>query len=154
MILLIVHKVGNCTWLPLLPEEICLDNFDTFLLQSEPGNCTANKRGETCGVFSLPEITVGFISSFSGLRAALDSYFQLSRTQEPATGPVPRLEPLHIARHSEEHSSDEIIEVSDSDSSTSAEEEEAVEAAAPLLPSAQETPPAARSGGLCYIWAV
>ncbi|KAM6194908.1 E3 ubiquitin-protein ligase RFWD3 isoform 2-T2 [Sarcoramphus papa] len=79
-------------------------------------------------------------------RAALDSYFQLSRTQEPATGPVPRLEPSHIARDNQEHSSDETIEVSDSDSSTSAEEEEAVEAAAPLLPSAQETPPAASSG--------
>ncbi|NXV86056.1 RFWD3 ligase, partial [Calonectris borealis] len=79
-------------------------------------------------------------------RAALDSYFQLSRTQEPATGPVPRLEPSHTARVSQEHSSDETIEVSDSDSSTSAEEEEVVEAAAPLLPSAQETPPAASSG--------
>ncbi|NXH71386.1 RFWD3 ligase, partial [Hydrobates tethys] len=79
-------------------------------------------------------------------RAALDSYFQLSRTQEPATGPVPRLEPLHIVRVSQEHSSGETIEVSDSDSSISAEEEEAVEAAAPLLPSAQETPPAAISG--------
>ncbi|NXN75731.1 RFWD3 ligase, partial [Himantopus himantopus] len=81
-------------------------------------------------------------------RAALDSYFQLSRTQEPATGAVPRLEPSHIARYNQEHSSDETIEVSDSDSSTSAEEEEAAEAAAPLLPSAQETPPAASSGGL------
>ncbi|NXL12402.1 RFWD3 ligase, partial [Mesembrinibis cayennensis] len=79
-------------------------------------------------------------------RAALDSYFQLSRTQEPATGPVPHLEPSHIARNSQEHSSDETIEVSDSDSSTSAEEEEVVEAAAPLLPSAQETPPAGSSG--------
>ncbi|NXL65990.1 RFWD3 ligase, partial [Chordeiles acutipennis] len=81
------------------------------------------------------------------VRAALESYFQLSRTQQPATGPVPRLEPSHIARDNQEHSSDEIIEVSDSDSSTSAEEEEeeAVEAAAPLLPSAQETP-AADSG--------
>lgn len=92
-----------------------------------------------------------FFFCFSGLRAALDSYFQLSRTQEPATGPVPRLEPSHIARDNQEHSSDEIIEVSDSDSSTSAEEEEAVEAAAPLSPSARETPPAASSGGLCYI---
>ncbi|XP_074008483.1 E3 ubiquitin-protein ligase RFWD3 [Numenius arquata] len=79
-------------------------------------------------------------------RAALDSYFQLSRTQEPATGPVPRLEPSHVARDNQEPSSDETIEVSDSDSSSSAEEEEAVEAAAPLLPSAQETPPAASSG--------
>ncbi|KAM9269006.1 E3 ubiquitin-protein ligase RFWD3 isoform 2-T2 [Cariama cristata] len=80
-------------------------------------------------------------------RAALDSYFQLSRTQEPATGPVPHLEPSNIARDNQEHSSDETIVVSDSDGSTSAEEEEAVEAAAPLLPSAQETPPAAGSRG-------
>ncbi|NXT86691.1 RFWD3 ligase, partial [Anhinga rufa] len=78
-------------------------------------------------------------------RTALDIYFQLSRTQEPATGPVPRLEPSRIARPNQEHSLDETTEVSDSDSSTS-EEEEAVEAAAPLLPSAQETPPAASSG--------
>ncbi|KFR03011.1 E3 ubiquitin-protein ligase RFWD3, partial [Nipponia nippon] len=86
-------------------------------------------------------------------RAALDSYFQLSRTQEPATGPVPRLERSHIARDSHEHSSDETIEVNDSDSSTSAEEEEAVEAAAPLLPSAQETPPAASSGDIkSHLW--
>ncbi|KFQ13272.1 E3 ubiquitin-protein ligase RFWD3, partial [Leptosomus discolor] len=79
-------------------------------------------------------------------RAALDSYFQLRRTQEPATGPVPHLEPSQIVRDNQEHSSDRIIEVSDSDSSTSAEEEEAVEAAAPLLQSAQETPPAASPG--------
>ncbi|NXN32099.1 RFWD3 ligase, partial [Nycticryphes semicollaris] len=77
-------------------------------------------------------------------RAALDNYFQLGRTQEPATGTVPRLEPSHVARDNQEPSSDETIEVSDSDSSSSAEEEEeeeALEAAAPLLPSAQETPP-------------
>ncbi|XP_074737766.1 E3 ubiquitin-protein ligase RFWD3 isoform X1 [Strix uralensis] len=79
-------------------------------------------------------------------RAALDSYFQVSRTQEPATGPVPHLEPSHIVRDNQEHSSDEAIVVSSSDSSSSAEEEEVVEAAAPLLPSAQETPPAASSG--------
>ncbi|NXS39416.1 RFWD3 ligase, partial [Balaeniceps rex] len=79
-------------------------------------------------------------------RAALDSYFQLSRTQQPATGPVPGLQPSHIVRDSQGHSSDETIEVSDSDSSASAEEEEAVEAAVPLLPSAQEIPPAASSG--------
>ncbi|NXW57978.1 RFWD3 ligase, partial [Eurystomus gularis] len=80
-------------------------------------------------------------------RAALDSYFQLSRTQEPATGPVVRLEPSHITRDRQENSSDGTIELSDSDSSTEEEEEEAeVEAAAPLLPSAQETPPATGSG--------
>ncbi|NWT86077.1 RFWD3 ligase, partial [Lanius ludovicianus] len=79
-------------------------------------------------------------------RAALDHYFQLSRTQEPAAGPVPHLEPPQIARDTQEQRPDEVVEVSDSDSSTSEEEEEeAVEAAAPLLPSAQETPPAASS---------
>ncbi|NXS70611.1 RFWD3 ligase, partial [Pandion haliaetus] len=78
-------------------------------------------------------------------RSALDSYFQLSRTQEPARRPVPHVEPSHIARDNQEPSSDETIIVSDNDSSTS-EEEEAVEAAAPLLPSAQETLPAASSG--------
>ncbi|NXG22677.1 RFWD3 ligase, partial [Grallaria varia] len=80
-------------------------------------------------------------------RAALDHYFQLSRTQEPAAGPVPHLEPSRVVRDNQEQSSDEIVELSDSDSSTSAEEEEeAVEAAALLLPPAQETPPAASSG--------
>ncbi|NXS61637.1 RFWD3 ligase, partial [Brachypteracias leptosomus] len=77
-------------------------------------------------------------------RAALDSYFQLSRTQEPATGAVLPLEPSHITRDNQELNSDETIEVSSSDSSTS--EEEVVEVAAPLIPSAQETPPAASSG--------
>ncbi|NXM51504.1 RFWD3 ligase, partial [Gymnorhina tibicen] len=76
-------------------------------------------------------------------RAALDHYFQLSRTQEPAAGPVPHLEPPHT----QEQRPDEIVEVSDSDGSTSEEEEEeAVEAAAPLLRSARETLPAASSG--------
>ncbi|KFQ19498.1 E3 ubiquitin-protein ligase RFWD3, partial [Mesitornis unicolor] len=90
-----------------------------------------------------------------GARAALDSYFQHSRTQEPATGPTPHLEPSRTARDNQEHSLDAVIEVSDSDSSTSEEEEEAVEAAAPLLPSAQETPPAGQvkknSFSICYI---
>ncbi|NXJ83261.1 RFWD3 ligase, partial [Trogon melanurus] len=82
-----------------------------------------------------------------GARAVLDSYFQLSRTQEPATGPVPHLEPSHLARDNQGHSSDETIEVSDSDSSASAEEEEeAGEAAEPPLPSAPETPSAASLG--------
>ncbi|NXO16328.1 RFWD3 ligase, partial [Oriolus oriolus] len=83
-------------------------------------------------------------------RAALDHYFQLSRTQEPAAGPVPHLEQPHIARDTQEQLPDEVVEVSDSDSSTSEEEEEeeeeVVEAAAPLLPSTQEAPPAASSG--------
>ncbi|KAM6252716.1 E3 ubiquitin-protein ligase RFWD3 isoform 1-T2 [Porphyrio hochstetteri] len=78
-------------------------------------------------------------------RVALDSYFQLSRTQESAPGPVPHLEPSLIARDNQEHSSDGAIEVSDSDSSTSAEEEEeVVEAAVLPLPSAPDT--AASSG--------
>ncbi|XP_014736316.1 PREDICTED: E3 ubiquitin-protein ligase RFWD3 [Sturnus vulgaris] len=77
-------------------------------------------------------------------RAALDHYFQLSRTQEPSAGPTPHLEFPHSARDTQEQRPDETIEVSDSDSSTSEEEEEeAVEAAAP---SAQEMPPAASSG--------
>ncbi|NXO99460.1 RFWD3 ligase, partial [Certhia brachydactyla] len=81
-------------------------------------------------------------------RAALDHYFQLSRTQEPSAGAVPHLEFPRISRDSQEQHPAETIEVSDSDSSTSEEEEEeeAVEAAAPLLPSAQEAPLAASSG--------
>ncbi|NXH40226.1 RFWD3 ligase, partial [Dicaeum eximium] len=83
-----------------------------------------------------------------GTRASLDHYFQLSRTQEPSAGPVPHLEFPHIARDTQAQHPVETVEVSDSDSSTSEEEEEeeAVEAAAPLLPSAQETPLAASSG--------
>ncbi|NXK40240.1 RFWD3 ligase, partial [Piprites chloris] len=72
-------------------------------------------------------------------RAALDHYFQLSRTQEPAAGTVLFLEPSRVVRDNQEQSPDEAAEVSDSDSSSSAEEEE-VEA------SARETPPAATSG--------
>ncbi|RLW01320.1 hypothetical protein DV515_00008190 [Chloebia gouldiae] len=78
-------------------------------------------------------------------RAALDHYFQLSRTQEPSAGPVPHLEFPHIAGDTQAQHPVETVEVSDSDSSTEEEEEEAVEAAAPLLPSAQETPPEASS---------
>lgn len=106
-------------------------------------------------------MTVPFVSCFSGLRAALDHYFQISRTQEPSAGPGPHQEIPHTARDTQEQRPDETIEVIDSDSSTSGEEEEeqeqeeeAVEAAAPLLPSAQETPPAVSSGGLCCIGAV
>ncbi|NWH63912.1 RFWD3 ligase, partial [Geococcyx californianus] len=79
-------------------------------------------------------------------RAALDSYFQLSRTQAQATGPAQHLDPSHIARGNQEHSSDEVIAVSDTDSSTSEEEEETGEAAAPLLPTAPEAPAAADLG--------
>ncbi|XP_032557356.1 E3 ubiquitin-protein ligase RFWD3 isoform X4 [Chiroxiphia lanceolata] len=73
-------------------------------------------------------------------RPALDHYFQLSRTQEPAAGPVPRPEPSRLARDNQEQSPDETGGGSDSDSSSSAEEEDVVEAPA------QETPPAAASG--------
>ncbi|XP_027502496.1 E3 ubiquitin-protein ligase RFWD3 [Corapipo altera] len=73
-------------------------------------------------------------------RAALDHYFQLSRTQVPAAGPVPHPEPSRLARDNQEQSPDETGEGSDSDSSSSAEEEDVVEAPA------QETPPAATSG--------
>ncbi|XP_050167424.1 E3 ubiquitin-protein ligase RFWD3 isoform X1 [Myiozetetes cayanensis] len=73
-------------------------------------------------------------------RAALDHYFQLSRTQGRAVGPVLFLGPVQVAGDSQEQSPDEAAEVSDSDSSTEEEEEEAVEAPA------QETPPAATSG--------
>ncbi|NWX92186.1 RFWD3 ligase, partial [Nothoprocta pentlandii] len=75
-------------------------------------------------------------------RTALASYFQISRTQEPAAVSAPRLEPSHNPGDNQGHSSDETVEVSDSDSSTSAEEEEEEElnAGAPLLPSAQEAP--------------
>ncbi|NWY29671.1 RFWD3 ligase, partial [Pheucticus melanocephalus] len=83
-------------------------------------------------------------------RAALDHYFQLSRTQEPPAGPAPHPEFPRFARDAQAQHPAETIEVSDTDSSTSEEEEEeeeeAVEAAAPLLPSAQETLPAASSG--------
>ncbi|NWR84518.1 RFWD3 ligase, partial [Furnarius figulus] len=89
---------------------------------------------------------VGVSQRTISARAALDHFFQLSRTQEPAAGQVPHLEPLHVVRDDQEQSPDQVIEVSDSDSSTSAEEEEAGEAAALLLPSAQETHPAASSG--------
>ncbi|NXN06450.1 RFWD3 ligase, partial [Indicator maculatus] len=74
-------------------------------------------------------------------RAALDSYFQLRRTQEPTTGSVPHQEPSGVSRNNQQQGSDETAEVSDSDSSTAEEEE--VEAAAP---STQEIPPAAGSG--------
>ncbi|KFP83477.1 E3 ubiquitin-protein ligase RFWD3, partial [Acanthisitta chloris] len=82
-------------------------------------------------------------------RAALAHYFQISRTQEPAAGSVPHLGPTTVVRDNQEHSPDEVVEVSNSDSSSSAEEEEEeVEADAPPLPSAQETPPAVSSGDL------
>ncbi|XP_010716209.1 E3 ubiquitin-protein ligase RFWD3-like isoform X2 [Meleagris gallopavo] len=78
-------------------------------------------------------------------RAALDSYFQISRTQEPATIAGSHLEPSHTVRSSQEHTSQVTeLQLSDTDSSTSEEEEE-VETAAPLPPAAQQTPAAASS---------
>ncbi|KAI1235473.1 hypothetical protein IHE44_0002338 [Lamprotornis superbus] len=44
-------------------------------------------------------------------RAALDHYFQLSRTQEPSAGPTPHLEFPHNARDTQEQRPDETIEV-------------------------------------------
>ncbi|NXA41638.1 RFWD3 ligase, partial [Eudromia elegans] len=82
---------------------------------------------------------VGGSQRTSSTRAALESYFQISRTQEPAAVSAPRLEPSHNPRDNQGHSSDETIEVSDSDSSASEEEEE-LDAGASLLPSVQETP--------------
>ncbi|OXB54284.1 hypothetical protein ASZ78_002911 [Callipepla squamata] len=78
-------------------------------------------------------------------RAALDSYFQLSRTQEPAAVPASHLESSRTVRSSQEHRSQMVeLQSSDSGSSTSEEEEE-VETAAPLPPAAQQTPAAASS---------
>ncbi|XP_042690717.1 E3 ubiquitin-protein ligase RFWD3 isoform X1 [Centrocercus urophasianus] len=75
-------------------------------------------------------------------RAALDSYFQISRTQEPAAIPGSHLEPSHTVRGGQQGASQVTeLQSSDSDSSTSEEEEE-VEAAPPA---AQQTPAAASS---------
>lgn len=91
-----------------------------------------------------------FVSSSCGCRAALDSYFQISRTQEPAAIPGSHLEPLHTVRGGQQGASQVTeLQSSDSDSSTSEEEEE-VEAAPPA---AQQTP-AAASSGLCFVCAV
>ncbi|OXB74076.1 UNVERIFIED_CONTAM: hypothetical protein H355_003139 [Colinus virginianus] len=78
-------------------------------------------------------------------RAALDSYFQISRTQEPAAVPASHPESSHTVRSSQEHRSQMVeLQSSDSGSSTSEEEEE-VETAAPLPPAAQQAPAAASS---------
>ncbi|NWZ23266.1 RFWD3 ligase, partial [Asarcornis scutulata] len=78
-------------------------------------------------------------------RAPLDSYFQISRSQEQATTPAARLEPSRVAGSSQEEGSPE-TELSGSASSASEEEEEEeAEAAAPPSPAARETPAAASS---------
>ncbi|XP_005152317.1 E3 ubiquitin-protein ligase RFWD3 [Melopsittacus undulatus] len=84
-------------------------------------------------------------------RAALDSYFRFSRTQQPAAGQVPHMELLHTAGDSQEHSSDETIDLNETQSSSSTEEEEEEEvlgaAALPsAMASAQETPLTASLG--------
>ncbi|XP_040471103.1 E3 ubiquitin-protein ligase RFWD3 isoform X1 [Falco naumanni] len=155
---------GSATVLPA-DDAVVTPNGGTRAAAAEPDPQPSPPRGRLrrqLGVFDLHELLwvpqhprvrrvnrqqrIGGSQRTVSARAALDSYFQVSRTQEPATGQVLRLEPLPIVRDNQEHSSDETVELSDSDSSTSEEEEEAVEAAAPLLPSAQEMPPAASSG--------
>lgn len=133
-----------------LPDQVCRNKFDTFLSATRDYEIFCEQAGAAYQAFSLPERTVTFISSFSGCRAALDSYFQISRTQEPAAISGSHLEPSHTMGSSQEHRL-QITELqsSDSDSSTSEEEEE-VETAAPLPPAAQQTP-AAASSGLCFI---
>ncbi|XP_057271180.1 E3 ubiquitin-protein ligase RFWD3 isoform X2 [Pezoporus wallicus] len=75
-------------------------------------------------------------------RAALDSYFGFSRTQQPAAGQVPRMEPLHTAGDSQEQSSDEAIDLNETQSSSSTEEEEEEEVlGAAALPSAMTSAP-------------
>ncbi|XP_042653457.1 E3 ubiquitin-protein ligase RFWD3 isoform X2 [Tyto alba] len=154
---------GNVTVLPA-DDAVVILNADTQEAAAEPDlqlgpsvalNGLQRLQGASDPYQPLPQLTqrprvrnarrqrrIGGSQRTVSARAALDSYFQLSRTQEPATGPVPRLEPSHTARDNQEHSSGETVVVSGSDSSSSAEEEEAAEAAAPLLPAAQETPPA------------
>ncbi|XP_061231833.1 E3 ubiquitin-protein ligase RFWD3 [Neopsephotus bourkii] len=87
-------------------------------------------------------------------RAALDSYFPFSRTQQPAAGRVPPTEPLPTAGDSQEQSSDEAVDLNETQSSSSTEEEEEEEEeevlGAAALPSAmasvQETPLTASLG--------
>ncbi|NXK78400.1 RFWD3 ligase, partial [Amazona guildingii] len=87
-------------------------------------------------------------------RAALDSYFRFSRTQQPAAEGVPHMEPLHTAGDSQEPSSDEAIDLNEPQSSSSTEEEDEEEeeevlgaAALPsAMTSAQGTPLTASLG--------
>ncbi|KAM4638613.1 E3 ubiquitin-protein ligase RFWD3 isoform 7-T8 [Amazona ochrocephala] len=87
-------------------------------------------------------------------RAALDSYFRFSRTQQPAAERVPHMEPLHTAGDSQEPSSDEAIDLNEPQSSSSTEEEDEEEeeevlgaAALPsAMTSAQGTPLTASLG--------
>ncbi|XP_074929919.1 E3 ubiquitin-protein ligase RFWD3 isoform X2 [Chelonoidis abingdonii] len=57
-------------------------------------------------------------------RTPLDSYFTVSRTQGSTTAAFPPLETLHLPIRNSGHSSDETLELSDSDSSSSTEEED------------------------------
>ncbi|XP_050778339.1 E3 ubiquitin-protein ligase RFWD3 isoform X2 [Gopherus flavomarginatus] len=57
-------------------------------------------------------------------RTPLDSYFTVSRTQGTTTAAFPPLETLHLPVGNSGHSSDETLELSDSDSSSSTEEED------------------------------
>ncbi|XP_030437378.1 E3 ubiquitin-protein ligase RFWD3 isoform X2 [Gopherus evgoodei] len=57
-------------------------------------------------------------------RTPLDSYFTVSRTQGSTTAAFPPLETLHLPAGNSGHSSDETLELSDSDSSSSTEEED------------------------------
>ncbi|XP_073163183.1 E3 ubiquitin-protein ligase RFWD3 isoform X1 [Lepidochelys kempii] len=57
-------------------------------------------------------------------RAPLDSYFMVSRTQGSTTAASPPLETLHLPVGNSGHSSEETLELSNSDSSSSTEEED------------------------------
>uniref|UniRef100_A0A8C0HJP8 RING-type E3 ubiquitin transferase n=1 Tax=Chelonoidis abingdonii TaxID=106734 RepID=A0A8C0HJP8_CHEAB len=76
-------------------------------------------------------------------RTPLDSYFTVSRTQGSTTAAFPPLETLHLPIRNSGHSSDETLELSDSDSSSSTEEEDVA------VPQ-EEAPIAASLGGLCW----
>lgn len=76
-------------------------------------------------------------------RAPLDSYFMVSRTQGSTTAASPPLETLHLPVGNSGHSSEETLELSDSDSSSSTEEEDV---AVPR----EAAPIAASLGGLCW----
>ncbi|XP_065589538.1 E3 ubiquitin-protein ligase RFWD3 [Cyrtonyx montezumae] len=80
---------------------------------------------------------VGGSQRTGSARAALDSYFQISRTQEPAAVPASHPESSHTLRSSQEHRSEMVeLQSGESGSSTSEEEEEEEETAAPQTPAA------------------
>lgn len=62
-----------------------------------------------------------FFSLFFRPRGRLDRYFSFSRTQRAATVAAPLLETLRLPVNNTGHSSDETVELSDSDSSSSSE---------------------------------